>query len=402
MSSNTTNPLQILVIVASTRPGRLGRPVADWFLDTIRSDAARAGTIVEVADLAEIGLPLLDEPEEPSSGVYHHEHTRAWSRRVAAADAFVIVTPEYNYGMPAVLKNALDYLYHEWAWKPVGFVSYGNTSAGTRSVQMAKQVVTTLRMMPIGATVALRIADSVRDGQVLPGDDRRDSTARGVLAELSRVARALRPLRRIADEEQAPEGPVEGLGDEFTLARLTERDVAELLVLQRCCWVQEALANDTLELAPLHESLEEVRAWSQTWQVWGVRRDGRLVAAVRARTHGSSWHVGRLMVAPDQAGRGLGSWLLAYAEQQAPAETLDAELFTGHRSQRNIALYERAGYTRTPTPNGNRATDDVRLIKRMREDIVVHSRCDATRLDPPTTTAPAHTPEELIERKASA
>jgi NAD(P)H-dependent FMN reductase/GNAT superfamily N-acetyltransferase len=397
MSSNTS-ALQILVIVASTRPGRLGGPVADWFLDTIRSDAARAGTVVEVADLAELGLPLLDEPEEPSSGIYHHEHTRAWSRKVAAADAFVIVTPEYNYGMPAVLKNALDFLYHEWAWKPVGFVSYGNTSAGTRSVQMTKQVVTTLRMMPIGATVALRIADSIRDAQVLPGDSRRDSTARSVLAELSRVARVLRQLRRIEDDEQATAGP----GDGLTLARLTERDVAELLVLQRSAWVDEALANDTLELAPLHESLEEVRTWSQTWQVWGVRHEGRLVAAVRARAHGATWHIGRLMVAPDQDGRGLGSWLLAYAEQQAPPETLHAELFTGHRSQRNIALYERAGYTRTPTPNGNRATDDVRLIKRMREDIVVRGRCAATQLDPPTTTAPAHTPEELAERKASA
>ena len=398
MSSNDANPLKVLVIVASTRPGRLGRPVADWFLDTIRSDAARAGTVVEVADLAEIGLPLLDEPEEPSSGVYHHEHTRAWSRRVAAADAFVIVTPEYNYGMPAALKNALDFLYHEWAWKPVGFVSYGNTSAGTRSVQMTKQVVTTLRMMPIGATVALRIADNIRDAQVLRGDARRDSTARGVLAELSRVAHALRPLRLTADDEQAAAGP----GDDLTPARLTERDVAELLVLQRCCWVEEALANDTLELAPLRESLEEVRAWSQTWQVWCVRRDGRLVAAVRARAHGSTWHVGRLMVAPDQAGRGLGSWLLAYAEQQAPAETLEIVLFTGHRSQRNIGLYERAGYTRTPTPDGERAADSVRLIKQMGEDTVVRVRCDATQLDPPPATVPAHAPEALTERKASA
>lgn len=398
MSSNAANPLQVLVIVASTRPGRLGRPVADWFLDTIRSDAGRAGTVVEVADLAEIGLPLLDEPEEPSSGVYHHEHTRAWSRKVAAADAFVIVTPEYNHGMPAVLKNALDFLCHEWAWKPVGFVSYGNTSAGTRSVQMTKQVVTTLRMMPIGATVALRIADSVRDAQVVRGDERRDSAARGVLAELSRVAHALRPLRPIADHEQAPVGPVEGL----TLAPMTERDAAELLVLQRCCWVAEALANDTLELAALRESLEEVRTWTHTWQVWCVRHDGRLIAAVRARADGSSWHIGRLMVAPDQAGRGLGSWLLAYAEQQAPAEILETVLFTGHRSHRNIELYERAGYTRTATPDANGATDSVRLVKQTGEHVVAPGHCNVTHLDPPTTTAPAHAAKELTERKASA
>jgi NAD(P)H-dependent FMN reductase len=191
---STAAALHVLVVVASTRPGRLAPEVADWFVTATRREASRGGVTVEVADLADIGLPLLDEPEHPSTGIYVHEHTRAWSRRVAAADAFVIVTPEYNYGMPAVLKNALDFLYEEWAWKPVGFVSYGNTSAGTRSVQMAKQVVTTLRMMPIGATVALRISDDTREGRVLESA-RREKAARGVLSELMRVARAMRPLR---------------------------------------------------------------------------------------------------------------------------------------------------------------------------------------------------------------
>ena len=115
----------------STRPGRLAPAVADCRRGD-RLEATGSGATVEVADLADLGLPLLDEPEHPASGAYAHEHTRSWSRRVAAADAFVVVTPEYNYGMPAALKNAFDFLYHEWAWKPVGFVSYGNTSAGTR------------------------------------------------------------------------------------------------------------------------------------------------------------------------------------------------------------------------------------------------------------------------------
>jgi NAD(P)H-dependent FMN reductase/GNAT superfamily N-acetyltransferase len=390
-----------MVIVASTRPGRVGPAVADWFLETIRADAARAGTVLDVADLAEVGLPLLDEPDEPSSGVYQHEHTRAWSRRVAAADAFVVVTPEYNYGMPATLKNALDFLYHEWAWKPVGFVSYGNTSAGTRSVQMTKQVVTTLRMVPIGATVALRIADSVLDNHVMSDNPRRDAAARGVLAELSRVAHALRPLRTRMDDEPGVDGSVSGPVDGLTLAPVTDRDLAELLVLQRCCWVQEALANDTLDLAPLRETLAEVRAWSQSWQVWCVHRDGRLVGAVRTRAHHDTWHVGRLMVAPDQAGQGIGSWLLAYAEQQAPDGTCQVVLFTGRRSHRNIELYERAGYTRTATPDSERAADSVRLVKPLRE-------CPLRRLT--EAAAPAGSPtasslqfgSELNQRKASA
>lgn len=128
------NSSRVMVIVASTRPGRLGPAIAAWFLAA--SAAQEVAGSIDVADLAEIGLPLLDEPEHPSSGVYVHEHTRQWSARVAAADAFVVVTPEYNYGMPATLKNALDFLSAEWKWKPVGFVSYGNTSAGTRSVQV--------------------------------------------------------------------------------------------------------------------------------------------------------------------------------------------------------------------------------------------------------------------------
>ncbi|WP_374558416.1 GNAT family N-acetyltransferase [Micromonospora sp. RHAY321] len=341
-----------MVIVASTRPGRLGPAIANWFVQATLPAAAAGGVTLDVADLADMGLPLLDEPEHPSSGIYVHEHTRAWSRRVAAADAFVVVTPEYNYGMPAALKNAFDFLYHEWAWKPVGFVSYGNTSAGTRSVQMTKQVVTTLKMMPIGATVALRIADRTHNGQVLQSAGL-DEAGRRMLLELTRVASAMRPLRTEPDSDPTSvSGPVEGL----TLTTAQPGDLAELLVLQRCCWVQEALANDTLDLPPLTETLDDLRESMSTWQLWCVRRHGRLVAAVRARARESAWLIGRLMVAPDQAGNGIGSWLLSYAEERAPEETERYELFTGHRSTRNIKLYERAGYALTHadgTPDGS-------------------------------------------------
>ncbi|MEV2241021.1 bifunctional NAD(P)H-dependent oxidoreductase/GNAT family N-acetyltransferase [Micromonospora sp. NPDC049891] len=355
MSSSATNDLRVLVITASSRPGRLGPAITDWFVRTVRPDAASDAVTVDVADLADIALPLLDEPEHPASGSYQHEHTRRWSRTVAAADAFVVVTPEYNFGMPAVLKNAFDFLYHEWAWKPVAFVSYGNTSAGTRSAQMAKQVVTTLRMMPIGATVALRIADSVHDGRVA-GSAALDGAARALLVELSRVGRALRPLR-VGNDPTDADGPVAGL----TLREARADDMAELLVLQRCCWVQEAIANDTLDLAPLRETLDDLRASMTTWRWWCVRRDGRLVAAVRARAHQRAWLIGRLMVAPDQAGNGIGSWLLSYAEGQAPEGTTHYTLFTGHRSTRNISLYERAGYTRTATDDT--PPDSVHLSK---------------------------------------
>lgn len=139
-------------------------------------------------------------------------------------------------------------------------------------------------------------------------------------------------------------------------------DAAELLVLQRCCWVEEAIANDTLDVAALHESLEDVRAWLGEWATWTVRLSGRLVGAVRARREGSTWDIGRLMVAPDLAGHGLGRWLLRFAEAQAPDDVESIILFTGARSTRNIAMYERAGFQRSTDPAPPNA---VRLEKRL-------------------------------------
>jgi GNAT superfamily N-acetyltransferase len=121
-------------------------------------------------------------------------------------------------------------------------------------------------------------------------------------------------------------------------------DVAELVVLQRCCWVQEAIANDTLVVPALHETAGEVADWVAEWTTLVVRQHGRLVGAVRGRQEGMSWQVGRLMVVPDLAGRGVGSALLRIIEEQAPEDVDHFILFTGCRSRRNIRTYERAGY----------------------------------------------------------
>ncbi len=135
---------------------------------------------------------------------------------------------------------------------------------------------------------------------------------------------------------------------ELTEAR--PEDCPELLVLQRCCWVQEAVLNDTLDIPALHETLEDVRDWTKTWSVWVLRDGHRLVGAVRARLEGGCWELGRLMVAPDLAGRGLGRRLLEHAEAHAPADVRRFALFTGARSTRNITLYQRAGYRLTDAP----------------------------------------------------
>jgi NAD(P)H-dependent FMN reductase len=182
----------LAVIIASTRPGRVGPLIASWFLDQA---AEFAEFTVDVLDLGEIALPFLDEPEHPSSGVYHHQHTRDWSASVAAADAFVFVMPEYNFAMTAPLKNAIDYLYHEWAYKPVGFVSYGMTSGGLRAVQMVKQVVTTLNMFPVTEAVTVHLRDRVGVDGVLHASKVMEASARDMLRELGRLTHALTPLR---------------------------------------------------------------------------------------------------------------------------------------------------------------------------------------------------------------
>ncbi|MDT0531920.1 NAD(P)H-dependent oxidoreductase [Micromonospora sp. DSM 115977] len=184
---------RLTVIVASTRPGRVGRRIGDWF--TTLATAYDAFDDVHLVDLAEVGLPFHDEPHHPSEGRYLHRHTREWSATVAASDAFVLVMPEYNYGFSAPLKNAIDYLYTEWQYKPVGFVSYGMTSGGLRAVQMIKQVVTTLKMMPANEAVTVFLRQALDDTGELVPDPGRDAAATVLLDELARLTAALAPLR---------------------------------------------------------------------------------------------------------------------------------------------------------------------------------------------------------------
>ena len=133
--------------------------------------------------------------------------------------------------------------------------------------------------------------------------------------------------------------------DAWEIVPATPGDAGELFTLQRACWVQEALANDDLAHIPaLHESIEDVRAWLTEWSTWVVRSAGRLVGAVRGRLEGEAWDIGRIMVAPDLQGRGLGRALLAHIEAVADPAATSYVLFTGARSSENIRMYKRAGY----------------------------------------------------------
>jgi tRNA (guanine37-N1)-methyltransferase len=136
---------------------------------------------------------------------------------------------------------------------------------------------------------------------------------------------------------------------EWEIVRAQPGDAGELLTLQRACWVQEALANDSLaDIPALHESLEELRQWMRSWSTWVVRSSGRLVGAVRGRLTqtpaGPAWDIGRIMVAPDLQGRGLGRALLAHIEAVADPAATAYVLFTGARSADNIRMYKKAGY----------------------------------------------------------
>jgi NAD(P)H-dependent FMN reductase len=186
---------RLLIITSTTRPGRVGTAVADWVLDVARD---HGGFEVVLADLAEIGLPFLDEPDHPSEGAYIHEHTRRWSAMVDAADAFVVLAAEYNRGITAPLKNALDSLYAEWSGKPVAFVSYGMSSAGLRAVEMITPVAVALGMTPLADIVTLPLREVLdADGRLTPGE-RRARGVQGLLEQLRRYSEALAPLRKPA------------------------------------------------------------------------------------------------------------------------------------------------------------------------------------------------------------
>ena len=184
----------LTVIIASTRPVRAGLPIAEWFAARARE---HGGFDVGVSDLDELALPMLNEPKHPRLREYTKQHTAEWSATVGASDAFVIVTAEYNHGYPAPLKNALDYLYHEWQYKPVGFVSYGGVAAGTRAVQQLKQVITALRMTPIVEAVNIPFhTQFIADGS-FNSNDVMDQAADAMLDEMVRTEAALRTLRGV-------------------------------------------------------------------------------------------------------------------------------------------------------------------------------------------------------------
>jgi NAD(P)H-dependent FMN reductase len=152
------------VILGSNRPNRAGIAVANWFMKQTKK---HTNATFKFIDLEKVNLPFLDEPIPPSSQQYQHQHTKKWSKTIDKLDGYIVITPEYNRGYPAVLKNALDFVYHEWNKKPIGFVGYGGMSGGLRAVEQLRLVAVELQMVPVREAVAIPVIwEQVVDGKL--------------------------------------------------------------------------------------------------------------------------------------------------------------------------------------------------------------------------------------------
>jgi NAD(P)H-dependent FMN reductase len=172
---------RIAVVVGSTRPRRICPGIAEWVKEAAQEDSPLS---YELVDLAAIDLPFLDEPLKAALGEYEHEHTRAWSRMVSSYGGFVFVSPQYNWGYPAPLKNALDFLYYEWHDKPAATVTYG-TRGGNKGAQQLHGVLEGLHMRALEDHIEIAIAaDDVDEDWQLRD---RDATLHPYRAQVKRL-----------------------------------------------------------------------------------------------------------------------------------------------------------------------------------------------------------------------
>lgn len=183
---------KLMIVVGSVRPKRVGGAVGEWARDAALADERFD---VDYVDLRELALPLMDEEAHPRLRRYTQQHTISWSERVDAADAFLFITPEYNYSYAPAVKNALDYLMFEWSRKPIGIASYGGVSAGTRGVVALRPVLQALGLVSTGANVEISyVSKQVEEGVFIP-TERQSVVLAALLDELVVLDAALSPLR---------------------------------------------------------------------------------------------------------------------------------------------------------------------------------------------------------------
>ena len=183
--------LKVAIVTGSTRPGRNGEAVARWVHDIAKK---RRDAEFELVDIKDYHLPLFDEPVPPSMGQYRHPHTKAWAAKIASFDAYVFVTPEYNHGPSGALKNAIDYLYHEWNNKAAGFVGYGS-AGGARAVEQLRLVMGELQVADVRAQVMLSLFTDFENFAVFKPAAHQEAAVNAMLDQVITWGGALKTVR---------------------------------------------------------------------------------------------------------------------------------------------------------------------------------------------------------------
>lgn len=183
--------VKIAIILGTTRPGRIGESVVKWAFEIAskRSDAD-----FELVDIADYNLPLLDEPLPPSMGQYSKDHTKRWAAKIDTFDGFIFITPEYNHGIPAALKNALDFIFKEWNNKAAGFVGYGS-AYGARAVESLRLVMGELMIADVRAQVMLSLFTDFENFSVFKPAERHEANLNAVIDQVIAWSTALRSVR---------------------------------------------------------------------------------------------------------------------------------------------------------------------------------------------------------------
>ncbi|SHL88349.1 NADPH-dependent FMN reductase [Mucilaginibacter sp. OK098] len=184
---------KLKIISSTVRPGRKGPIVAGWVTEVAKSH----GFEVELLDLGEINLPVMNEAIHPIMRQYEHAHTKQWSAKIEEADAFIFVTAEYDYSYPASLKNALEYLVHEWAYKPAGIVSYSaGPFAGVRAVMSLKSDLLSLKTVSLGEMVNIPMLHQfINEENQFVADEKLNTAASLMFKQLARWTKGLKTIK---------------------------------------------------------------------------------------------------------------------------------------------------------------------------------------------------------------
>ena len=183
--------LKVGIVTGSTRPNRKSLDVAKWVLEIAQK---RGDAEYELVDIKDFELPLFDEPIPPSMGKYQQPHTKRWAAKIASLDAFIFVSPEYNHGIPAALKNAIDFLFAEWNHKAAGFVSYGG-AGGARAVEQLRLVLAEVHVATVRAQVLLSLRTDFENFTAFKPGPHHERSVGTVLDQVVAWGGALKQLR---------------------------------------------------------------------------------------------------------------------------------------------------------------------------------------------------------------